>query len=204
MTRKSIFYIVFFVVLAVGFYVGLTYAIPGFVRPKKTVFGRVKSFSFINQEGIRITERDVKGKVSVVNFFFTTCTTICPRMNNYLKPVYDQFKEEPDFLILSHTSDPERDSAATLKHYADSLKVDSKKWIFLTGRKDSLYSMARHSYTIDDPKNYVQGSADLFLHTQFIALVNKKGEVVKIYDGIKPSEISEMQIEIKKLLKESL
>ncbi|MFL5809658.1 MAG: SCO family protein, partial [Flavisolibacter sp.] len=157
---------------------------------------------FINQDGQYVTEKQMQGKVTVANFFFTTCTTVCPRMNNNLKPVYDQFKNEAGFLILSHTSDPERDSAATLKKYADSLDVDTHKWMFLTGRKDSLYSMARHSYTIDDPKNYVQGTEDLFLHTQFIALVNKKGEVVDVYDGLKPTELKEMSAEIKKLLKE--
>ena len=62
--------------------------------------------------------------------------------------------------------------------------------------------MARHSYTIDDPKNYVKGTEDLFLHTQFIALVNKKGEVVDVYDGLRPTELNEMKTEIKKLLKE--
>jgi protein SCO1/2 len=80
--------------------------------------------------------------------------------------------------------------------------VDTNKWIFLTGRKDSLYNMARHSYKIDDPANFVQNISDDFLHTQFIALVNKKGDVVKIYDGIKPSEMKEMEKDISRLLKE--
>ena len=105
-------------------------------------------------------------------------------------------------MILSHTCDPERDSPAQLKRYADSMKVDTHKWVFVTGRKDSLYQMARHTYKIDDPANYVQNINDDFLHTQFIALVNKKGQIVKIYDGIKPSEMNEMSNEIKKLLKE--
>ena len=82
------------------------------------------------------------------------------------------------------------------------MQVNTKKWIFLTGRKDSLYSAARHIYKIDDPKNFVANIDDDFMHTQFIALVNKKGEIVHIYDGIKPSEITEMQVEIQKLLKD--
>jgi protein SCO1/2 len=82
------------------------------------------------------------------------------------------------------------------------MKVDTRKWMFLTGRKDSLYAAARHSYKIDDPKNFVSNPQDDFLHTQFIALVNKKGEVVKIFDGIKPSEMKEMEGAITELLKE--
>src|ERR1700712_4917392 len=137
-----------------------------------------------------------------VNFFFTTCRSVCPRMNNNLKPVYEEFKKEPDFIILSHTCDPERDSVSRLKHYADSMSVDTNKWIFLTGSKDKLYQAARLSYKIDDPKNYVQNIKDDFLHTQFVALVNKKGEVVRIYDGIKQSEMTAMAEDIKKLLQE--
>jgi len=124
-----------------------------------------------------------------------------PRNNN-LKPVYEAFKDEPGFLLLSHTSDPERDSAAQLKHYADSMEVNTAKWIFLTGRKDSLYKAARLSYKLDDPNNNVTTIEDDFMHTQFIALVNKKGEVVKIYDGLKNGEVKEMYADIRKLLNE--
>lgn len=202
MSKKQVFYIFFFTAIVVGFFAFLSYAIPGFIKPKIPPIGTVTPFAFTNQDGNIITEKDIAGRVVAVNFFFTTCKTVCPKMNNNLKPVYEKYKAEPGFLLLSHTSDPERDSAGTLKHYADSLKVDTRKWIFLTGRKDSLYAAARHIYKIDDPANFVQNINDDFLHTQFIALVNKKGEVVKIYDGIKPSEVKEMEAEIFKLLKE--
>lgn len=106
-------------------------------------------------------------------------------------------------MILSYTCDPSKDSVARLKWYADSiLKVSSPNWLFLTGNKDSLYAMARHSYMIDDPKHATENLETDFLHTQLIALVNKKGEVVKIYDGLKLSEVKQMKNEIQKLLKE--
>ena len=156
----------------------------------------------MNQDGQTVTDKTIDGKVVVVNYFFTTCKSVCPRMNNDLKPVYETFKNEPDFLMLSHTCDPERDSVPVLKHYADSMQVNTSKWQFLTGRKDSLYRMARYSYSIDDPANNVQNINDDFLHTQFVALVNKNGDVVKVYDGLKPTELKEMTERIKKLLKE--
>jgi len=202
MSKKQVFYIFFFTAIVVGFFAFLSYAIPGFIKTKIPPIGTVTPFAFTNQDGNIITEKNIAGRVVAVNFFFTTCKTVCPKMNNNLKPVYEKYKAEPGFLLLSHTSDPERDSAGTLKHYAESLKVDTRKWVFLTGRKDSLYAAARHIYKIDDPANFVQNINDDFLHTQFIALVNKKGEVVKIYDGIKPSEVKEMEAEIFKLLKE--
>jgi protein SCO1/2 len=116
--------------------------------------------------------------------------------------VYEALKEEPDFLILSHTNDPETDSVPVLKKYSDSMAVDNRKWIFLTGRKDSLYNMARSSYTIDDPANNLKNLDDDFLHTQFWALVNKSGDVIRIYDGLKQSEINQLIRDAKKLLKE--
>jgi protein SCO1 len=205
MSKKLWFYVGFFVVLVVGFFLFLSYKIPSFAHPKIPPIGIVQPFAFSNQDGTTITDKDVKGKVYVATFFFTTCTSVCPRLNSNLKPVNAEFKNEPNFLILSFTCDPSRDSVPRLKWYADSvLKVDASKWIFLTGNKDSLYAMARHSYMIDDPKNEVQDGQTDFLHTQLIALVNKKGEVAKIYDGLKPSEIKQMQVEIKKLLKEDL
>src|SRR5204862_2397759 len=161
----------------------------------------VRPFSFTNQDGKTITEQDVKGKVYVAAYFFTTCKGICPKMNNNMKQVYERFKNENDFLILSHTCDPEQDSAAQLKKYSDSLGVNTSRWMFLTGRKDSLYTMARISYTIDDPANNLKSIDDDFLHTQFWALVNKKGEVKKVYDGLKESEINSLIKEIEKTLK---
>jgi protein SCO1 len=205
MSKKAWFYIGFFVLLVVGFFLFLSYKIPSFAHPKIQPIGTVQPFSFFNQDGRTVSNEDVKGKVYVATFFFTTCTSVCPRLNNNLKPVNTEFKNEPNFLILSFTCDPSRDSVSKLKRYADSvLKVDTSKWVFLTGNKDSLYAMARHSYMIDDPKNEVQNGETDFLHTQLIALVNKKGEVVKIYDGLKPSEIKQMQAEIQKLLKEEI
>jgi protein SCO1/2 len=205
MSKKTWLYIGFFTVLVIGFFLVLSYTVPGFTHPKIPPISTVQPFAFYDQDGKTITNKDVSGKVYVATFFFTTCTSVCPRLNNNLKPVYSEFKNDPDFYILSFTCDPSRDSVARLKWYADSvLKVDASKWIFLTGAKDSLYAMARHSYMIDDPKNEVQNGETDFLHTQLIALVNKKGEVVKIYDGLKPSEIRQMEGEIKKLLKEEI
>ena len=180
----------------------MTLVIPGFANPTIPPISRVTPFNFVTQDSTAFTEKDIKGKVTAVEFFFTTCRGICPRMNNNLRVVYNQFKGEKDFLILSHTSDPETDTPKQLKRYADSMQVNTAQWVFLTGRKDSLYNMARHAYKIDDPANNLTPVEDDFLHSQFVALVNRKGDVVKIYDALKPSEMKEMSGEIKKLLQQ--
>ncbi len=120
-----------------------------------------------------------------------------------MKMIAETFKDEPDFLIISHTCDPDRDTVARMKVYSDSIKADTKKWIFLTGRKDSLYSQARSSYLLDDPKNNVEKIEDQFIHTQFFALVDKDGKVRgQVYDGLKADELEKLKVDIRKLLKE--
>lgn len=197
MSKKALLYIVFFAVLVVAFFL----VVKQWIVRKDTI-SVVQPFSFVNQDGQRFTNKDVEGKVYVAEYFFTTCPGICPTMNTNMNKVYQRFKGNKDFLILSHTCDPEQDSASQLKKYADSMQVDTRQWIFLTGRKDSLYTMARLSYTIDDPKNNLRNIDDDFLHTQFWALVNRKGEVKKIYDGLKDEEINELMADIENMLKE--
>ena len=195
MSKKGLVYIGFFAVLVVLFFL----VVKNWIVRSDTI-STVRPFAFRTQDGTEFTNKDVEGKVYVAEYFFTTCPGICPTMNNNMRQVYEEYSKEPDFLILSHTCDPERDSVPTLKHYADSMKVDTKKWVFLTGRKDSLYNMARISYTIDDPANNLRSIDDDFLHTQFWALVNRKGEVKRVYDGLKENEIREMEDDIDKLL----
>jgi len=169
---------------------------------KLPVLSDVQPFSFIDQEGKTISNRDVLGRVYVAEYFFTTCKGICPKMNTNLHLIYNQFKDEPGFCILSHTVDPQTDSVARMKRYADSLDVRASHWMFLTGSKDSLYHAARVSYLLDDPKNSNISPDQQFIHTQFFALVDKNGQVRKIYDGLKKDEITAMEKDIRQLLKE--
>ena len=202
MSRKIIFYIVFFFLLVLGFYFTMSQLIPGFGKSRLPPIGRVSPFSFTNQDGKKVTEKDVAGKVFVAEYFFTTCKSWCPIMHANMKIVYERFKNEKDFLILAHTCDPGTDSLERLKKYADSLNVDTDKWIFLTGTKDSLYRQARHSYKIDDPNNNPLSNEVDFLHSQFFSLVDKKGNVRSIYEGNERKDVERMINEIEALLKE--
>ena len=196
MPKKKVFYISFFVVLIVIFYI----IVSKWITRDDTI-AVVQPFSFTNQDGKQVTKDDVAGKVYVAEYFFTHCDGICPTMNNNMRLVYEEFKSDTNFLILSHTCDPDRDSVAQMKYYADSMKVDTKRWIFLTGRKDSLYNTARVSYTIDDPANSLKNIDDQFIHSQFWALVDKKGNVKKIYDVLKESEVNSLISAAQRLLK---
>ena len=199
MSKKLIVYIVFFTLLLGAFYYFLFKGTDNW-KVKMPTLSYVKPFHFTNQDGQIVSDSNVYNKVTVVEYFFTTCKGICPKLNTNMKEVYMLYKDEPDFQIFSHTCNPETDSVPVLKRYADSLKVDTKKWIFLTGRKDSLYQMARGSYLLDDPKNNVEKIEDQFIHTQFFALVDRNGKIRgKIYDGLK---VQQLKTDVGRLLKD--
>ena len=202
MSKKTKFYLLFFTILLLAFYYFVFRGTDNW-KVKMPVLSYVQPFSFTNQDGAAVTDKNLLNKITVVEYFFTTCKGICPKLNTNMKQVYEIYKNEPDFQILSHTCNPDTDSVSVLKHYSDSLQVNTKKWIFLTGRKDSLYQMARGSYLLDDPKNNVEKIEDQFIHTQFFALVDRQGKVRgKIYDGLKVLEVEQLKQDISKLLKE--
>ena len=199
MSKKTIFYIAFFTVLVVGFYVVMT-QITDMGKPQLPVLNTVMPFSFTRQDGQQISNKDVLGKTVIVEYFFTTCKGICPKMNRNMAKIHEQLKGEKDFLILSHTVDPDTDSVPTLKRYADSIGADPNKWWFLTGKKADLYKTARESYILDDPKNSSKNISEQFLHTQFFCLVDRDGVVRGIYDGLKKEEIDQLVEDTKLLL----
>src|SRR6187431_2716826 len=127
MKRKILYYTVFFFVLVFGFIFVLTKVIPGFGNVSLPVLSYVQPFSFIDQDGKTITERDVDGKVYVTEYFFTTCKGICPKMNSNMRRIYDEFKGNSDFMIISHTCMPETDSAPVLKVYEQKMLTGNLK-----------------------------------------------------------------------------
>lgn len=165
----------------------------------------VQDFSFTDQNGKPVTQNNIDGKVYVTNYFFTTCKGICPKMNFNLKGVYELFKNDSNFAIISHSSMPETDSVPLLKEYEQKMignhPQNAAKWYFVTGSKDSLYKMARQSYLLDNDKNNSENIKEAFIHTQFLALVDKQKRVRGIYDGLKPDEVTKMEKDISKLLK---
>ncbi len=199
MGRKTWLYLGVFALILTGFYGGLMLT-TDFLGEKLPVLSTVRPFKFERQDGKWITERDALGKVVVVEYFFTTCKGICPKMNRNMQEVYRAFKGKSDFLILSHTVDPETDSVARLRQYADSMGADIKDWWFLTGPKAALYKTARESYLLDSQENSSKNISDQFIHTQFFALVDRKGQVRGIYDGLKKEEVDQMTKDLSMLL----
>ncbi len=134
---------------------------------------KVPDFSFFNQDSLLITNNDYKGKVYVVEFFFTTCPTICPLMNKNLVSIQNEFKEFKDFGVASFTINPEYDTPSVLKAYAEKYGIVNLDWHLLTGDIDAIYQLANKGFYI-----YAKEQEDApggFEHSGMFALVDKNG-----------------------------
>ncbi|MFO7822363.1 MAG: SCO family protein [Cyclobacterium sp.] len=167
-----------------------------------TVYHKIADFQFVNQEGDTVTHRDVAGKIYVADFFFTSCPTICPVMKKEMLRVYEEFKDQPNFKILSHTIDPEYDTVALLKDYAARLGIENADtWNFLTGDQEKIFEIGQTSYltTAMSDKNEPGG----FLHSGAFLLIDTQGRIRGVYDGTKATQVNQLIKDIPKLLNES-
>lgn len=150
----------------------------------------VGDFSFINQNGKTITQKDYEGKIYVADFFFTTCGSICPIMTTNLAQVQKEIVNNPKVMLLSHTVFPETDSVPVLKAYALRNGVIDSKWNLVTGDKKEIYSMARKSYLavkLGKPNELYD-----MVHTENFVLVDSKRRVRGFYDGTKKEDIERL------------
>ena len=167
---------------------------------KDTSFHTIPQFNFTDQDSDEVNHETIKNKIYVCEYFFTTCQSICPIMNKNLDQVYALFKEKDDFLILSHTVDPETDSVKVLKAYALKHRVTDKKWLFVTGTKRHLYELARKGYLLNAEEG--NGGAEDFIHTQNFALIDKERHIRGYYDGTDSAEVNHLIRDIKLLYEE--
>jgi len=170
------------------------------LKVNDTTYHFIPAFEFTDQNNEKVTLETVKNKIYVTEYFFTTCKSICPIMNTNLEKVYKEFKNRPDFLILSHTVDPETDSVSTLKDYASMRGVNDKHWLFVTGEKPKLYELARKGYLLNAEEG--NGGEEDFIHTQNFALIDKEQHIRGFYDGIDSLEINRLEQDINVLFKE--
>lgn len=134
---------------------------------------KVPSFSFLNQDGKVITNKDFEGKVYLVEFFFTTCPTICPRMNRNLVQIQNTFSDFEDFGVASFTINPEFDTQEVLKTYAETYGITNPNWHLMTGDQDKIYKLANVGFNIYAGENpEIEGG---FEHSGNFALIDKEG-----------------------------
>ncbi len=155
-----------------------------------TIYHKVPPFEFVAHTKDTVTHRDFRGHITVANFFFISCPTICPEMMDNLQTVQNAFYDDDVVKIISHTVDPEHDTVQALREYA--IKHDAKpgKWYLVTGNRDSIYHMARWGYFVTAEQG--SGPPTGFVHSPNLVLVDKKGRLRGYYDGTEKKEVKQL------------
>lgn len=164
-----------------------------------TIYHTIPSFSFTNQDGTTITEKNLDNSIYVADFFFATCQTICPKMNSQMKRLQDRMKDYPklNFKLISHTVNPRQDTVAALKAYAERVQADTKNWYFVTGDKQAIYDIAVKGYLVGAQEDaQVQGG---FLHSPMLVLIDKEKHIRGFYDGTSVVSVDSLIEDIKVL-----
>ncbi|RZK41965.1 MAG: SCO family protein [Pedobacter sp.] len=165
-----------------------------------TVYQTIPQFSFLSQDSIPLTQDAFKDKIYIADFFFTSCSTICPVMHRNLKEVYDQYLDNPEVMYLSHTIDFKYDKPSVLKSYAKKLGVDDKKWQFVWGPKDDIYKLAQESYlTVVEEDD---SSPDGYIHQGWLVLIDKEKRMRGAYDGTDKEQVEKLKKDVTTLLNE--
>ncbi len=165
-----------------------------------TIYHTVQDFQLVDQDSSIVTNETFSNRIYVADFFFTSCPTICPKMKAQMLRVYDKYKDNEEFGILSHTIDPAYDTVALLKDFADRLGVSSDTWKFLTGDQDYIYDLAEGSYiSLADEDSNAPGG---FVHSGAFLLVDKDRRIRGFYDGTVPEQVDVLMYDIERLLKE--
>lgn len=167
------------------------------------------AFRLVDQNGQPFSSEDLNGKIYVVDFFFTSCPSICPIMTANLTKIHERFAHYDDLHIVSMTVDPTRDTPEILKEYATSRRINSPKWHFLTGDRDSLYQVAYKFLSSAMEDGSAPGG---FLHTEYFVLVDKdgrlrsreddQGNLIGVYDGTNAAHVNDLIDDIKILIAE--
>jgi protein SCO1/2 len=165
-------------------------------------FHKIPDFNLMNQLGDTISQKTFEGKIYVTDFFFTTCPGICPKMTGNMEKIQEEFVNDSDILLLSHSVMPTTDSIPILKEYAKNNNVIDNKWHLVTGGKKDIYDLGRNHYFVENDLGEVKDIND-FLHTENFLLIDKKKHIRGIYNGLNRASIAQLIIDIKTLQKES-
>ncbi|MEA5458240.1 SCO family protein [Arcicella sp. LKC2W] len=165
-----------------------------------TLYHQIPDFEFINQDSVKVTQKDFEGKVYISDFFFTTCPTICPKMKTQMLRIYEKYKDNPKVGILSHSIDPRHDTPAVLREFMDNLGIKSKMWQMVTGDKAKIYEIGQKSYMVSATDDPTQPGG--IVHSGAFILVDKNRHIRGIYDGTEPTKVDRLMIDMEILLNE--
>ena len=164
----------------------------------KLIPHKISSFKFTNQHNEQVTDEFIEGKIHVASFIFTSCGSICPTLTNQMKRASDTFISEEDVAFLSYSVTPWIDTVERLNDFANQYKINDPNWMFLTGNKAEIYSLARTSYFAEEQMGFTKDSTE-FLHTEHFILVDKEKRIRGIYNGTLALEVDQLIADIQTL-----
>lgn len=167
----------------------------------KENFHKIRAFNLIDQHGKAFTEKNIDNKICVVDFIFTSCAGICPKMTTNMLLLQDKFLKDENILLLTHSVTPENDSVSVLAAYAKHKNIQYNRWRLLTGEKSEIYDLGRKYYFVEEDLGEKRDSS-IFLHTENLVLIDKDKRIRGIYNGIDKSSISTLIDDIEALEKE--
>lgn len=175
----------------------------GSVNVEETITHTIGKFTLSNQDGQTFSDKNVKGKIQVANFFFTGCGSICPGMMSKLRKLNSGSAKDTGIVFLSFSVTPWRDSVSRLREYANTNNIIAPNWHLLTGPKTDIYTLARRSYFAEEALGFTKDSTD-FLHTEHVLLVDKTGRIRGIYNGTLDLDMEQLSKDIKVLKAEDV
>jgi protein SCO1/2 len=174
---------------------------PQWELPTDQPFHLIRPFQLTDQEGKVFTEKNIEDKICVVDFFFTSCPGICPKMTNSMLVLQKEFLHDDAILLLSHSVTPEQDSVSVLADYGKKNNIQYKKWKLLTGTKEEIYNLGRKFYFVEEDLGENKDSS-VFLHTENFVLIDKSRIIRGIYNSLDPTSMVSLAEDIKVLEKE--
>lgn len=164
-----------------------------------TIYRTIPDFVFIDQDSQTVTNATFAGRAYVVDFFFIHCPTICPKVKANGLRIYEKYKNDDRLLMLSHSIDTKYDTVAALRHHAQKLGIDAKKWHLVTGDHDAIYGIADDYFSIAVVNPDAPGGFD---HSGRLILVDKNRRVRSFCDGTNAQEVDRFMQDIDLLLAE--
>ncbi len=210
--KKNSYIIISFIILIFGIW-ALPKIVDKLSNKELVKFEKVPPFEFTNHDGVKVNNSNYEDKVYIVEFFFTSCGTICPIMNKSMVVLQNEFYGNPDFGMASFSIDPKRDTPQKLKAYAKKTGATLKNWNFLTGEKDDIYALSHDGFSLYVGEN--KEAEGGFEHSGLFALIDKDGYIrsrtvkngemenpIKYYNGLDTKEVQWLKEDIAILLKE--
>ncbi len=171
---------------------------PKWEMPDKNNFHSIRKFNLVDQEGKAFTAKDLDGKITVADFFFTICPGICPKMAVSMEGIQTEFINDKDIQLISHSVMPGKDSVPVLKAYAAEKNVKYNKWKLLTGEKSEIYDLGRKYYYVEEDLG-VNSDTSIFLHTENFVLIDKNRHIRGIYNSLDNNSMAALVNDIKAL-----